>query len=825
MSAKVGHNLPASATNVIGREDVIDLICDDVKRGGLTSILGAGGIGKTTVALAVAERAIGSYADGIWLVDFASLHDPSLVCGSIANAVGLNVHSADVQNALSRYLRDRKMLLILDNCEHMAEAISSSIRQIVAKAPGISVLATSRTALRVDREHAHRLPGLDIPLDDLELTANSALKFSAIQLFVDRARERQEDFVLNDADAPVVVDICRKLDGIALAIELAAMRIDVFGLRNLRTQLDDRFRILAGRRGGLERHRTMAATLDWSYGLLSEQEADLLQTVSVFAGSFDVDDASTAFDVPREDAADMLSALASQSLLVVDAAEQHVMYRPLESTRAYCLAKLSASGREPEVRLRHAQHTWRRLERAEGELQESHLPQLGLMRRRLLADLRAALAWLGAAPAHRILLINLTAAATTLWNQLTLTDESRIHLIRAIAELHDAGMSGTSVEMNLQLKLAGALLFTRGNVQSVREAVSHALRIANLLSDQTAQLQCMRLMATHQLFSGHPKAATQTLEDFLSIASTEDPAAYPEGETHLGVGEIFTGKLPLARRRMERLSANMREDFIDSTFTQYQYSNSVVSMLVLSHAQWLTDSPDIAIATMNHVVEHASSAGHELSYSIALAWDCMLSLWAGRWNDCERQATMLQELCERHGIVMWRPVATFCRGTAAGHRTKDLSEAIELMEEAIADFKAIGHLARMPYYIAVLAEALSRQGRVAEAVEKVHEALALAEAQDERWCLPEILRLQASIDLVQGLQDMAEDLLLKSIATADAIHSATWRLRACNDLARLWHSHSRGSEALQLLQTTLDAVSGSTGPDIVTAHAILSRLQ
>lgn len=825
MGAKLGHNLPAGATNIIGREEFIKLVYHDVTRGGVVSILGAGGIGKTTVALAVAERAMGLFADGVWLIDFASLHDPELVCGSIANAVGLNVHSADVQTALSRFLKDREMLLVLDNCEHLAEAISSSIRQIVADAPRVRLLATSRTALRVDGEHAHRLPGLDIPPDDRELTAETALKFSAVQLFVDRARARQEDFVLNDTDAPAVVDICRKLDGIALAIELAAMRIDVFGVRSLRKQLDDRFRILGGRRAGLERHRTMAAALDWSYGLLSEREADLLQTVSVFAGAFEVDDASAAFDIPRADAAGMLSELGSQSLLYVDAEGQDVMYRPLESTRAYCLAKLAESGREPEIRLRHARHVWRMLERAAAGNHDAQSQQRGWLLGRLLADVRAALAWLATAPAHRILLINLTAAAATLWNELSLTDESRIHLIRAIAELENAGMSATAVEMNLQLKLAGALLFTRGNVPSVRTAVFRALHIANSLGDKTAQLQCLRVMGTHQLFSGQPKAGMSTLENFLSIASTGDPATYPEGETHLGVGEICTGKLPMARRRMKRLYAHLNRDITDKKYAQYQYSNNVALMIVLSHAQWLTDEPDAAIETMNQAVNFALHAGHELSYSIALAWACMLFQWDGRWQDCERHALKLHELCEHHGIVMWQPVATFCRGAVASTQPEVRAEGIILMQQAIEDFRAIGHLVRLPYHIAVLAEALSRQGRVEEAAQKAHEALELAYVQEERWCLPEIFRLQASIALVQDLPDTTEDLLLKSIAAADEIHSVTWRLRACNDLARLWHRQSRESEAAHLLESTLRAISGSTSPDVATARAILSGLR
>lgn len=823
MGAKVSHNLPPLVTSVIGREAFINLIHSDVTQGGLVTILGAGGIGKTTVALAVAERAIGSYADGIWLVDFASLKEPALVCSAIANAVGLSVHSSDVPTALSRFLRDREMLLVFDNCEHMVDAISSSIRQILLHAPQVCVLATSRSALRVDGEHAHRLPALDIPSNDRELTAKSALTFSAVRLFADRARERHEEFVLSDADAPVVVDICKRLDGIALAIELAALRIDVFGVRGLQKQLDDRFRILGGRRAGLERHRTLSAALDWSYGLLSERESDLMQTVSVFAGAFEVDDASAAFDIPREDAAAMLRKLGSQSLLFVDNEGENATYRPLESTRVYCLAKLAASGREAEGRLRHAQYIREVLERAGAE--DNHSREAGRLRGRRLADLRAALVWLGSDPAYRALLIHLTVAATPLWNQLSLTAESCVHLIRAISELENAGLSATTVEMNLQLQLAGALLFTKGNVPDVRTAVDRALDIATSLGDTAAQLQCLRVMATHQLFRGQAKDGIHTLRHFRSIASTADPAAQPEGESHLGVGELLTGDLAAVRQRMERLYAGVEQEFNDRKVAQYQYSNNVALMIVLSHAQWLTDAPDAAVKSMNDAVDYARQAGHELSSSIALAWACMLLQWDGRWHECEQHADLLQDLCERHGIVMWKPVATFCRGAVASRRQATLAEGVLWMEQAIADFRAIGHLVRLPYHIAVLAEALSRQGRMDEAVQRLHEALELAEAQDERWCLPEILRLQASIALARGLSDTAERLVLESIATAEELHSATWRLRACNDLARLRHSQSRGPTASQLLATALEAVAGSAGPDVMTARAILSQLQ
>lgn len=825
MQAKASHNLPSATNNVVGRDTLIDLLQSEMKEARLVSIVGAGGIGKTTVALAIAERAIGTYSDGVWLVDFAPLQDPALVCHSIANVTGLAVHSADVQIALCRHLRNRKMLLVLDNCEHMLDPIASCVSQILAKAPGVRILSTSRAALGVADERVHRLPGLEAPPAGSTPSAEIALRYSAVQLFVGRAGDRLENFVLADPDAPVVADICRSLDGIALAIELAAMRVDVFGVRGLQKQLDDRFRLLAGRRAGLERHRTMAATLDWSYGLLMDREAALLRTVSVFAGVFKANDAAAAFDIAPGDADVILHELTSKSLLSVDIENGAATYRPLESTRAYCLAKLVESDQEEATRLRHAQYICNVLERAASEWGDTQSREWGAQHGRYLDDLRAALAWAGGDTAHRSLLIRLTAAAVPLWNHFSLTDESRGHLSRAIFEIKDTEWAGTVVEMRLQLTLAGALIFTRGNVPDVRIAARRALHIANGLGDAAARLQCLRVMGTYELFGGQPDAGIRTLEMFLEIAVTEDPAALPEGETHLGAGEIFAGRLVSARQRVERIYAHIAQDFTDKRFAQYLYSNSVNVMIVLSHAQWLTGSPDEAVETTRKVVEYGRQAEHELSFSIALAWACLLFEWAGCEDECERHAIILDELCERHGIVMWRPVATFCQGAVAARRPATLATGIDIMERAITDFRTIGHVVRLPYFIAVLAEAIARQGRMEEASERIGEALDLAYKQNERWCLPEVIRIQAAVALTKGQTEAAEALLQDSIAASDEIGAQTWRLRTCNDLAKLWSEQGRSSEALGLLSPACDSVTGPESLDLVLARETLAELQ
>jgi predicted ATPase len=815
---KGNNNLPATTTRVVGRDDVIALLQQELCTSRLVSVVGAGGIGKTTVALAVADRTTGAFPDGVWWVDFAPLRDASLVPHAIAGATGLVVHSANVLTALGRFLRERRSLLVLDNCEHMVPAIAACLTQILKEAPDVRVIATSRAALGVDGEHLHRLEGLALPPHSDGLTAKDALSYAAIELFVERATDRLGTFVFDDADAPTVADICRSLDGIALAIELAAMRVDVFGVKGLQKQLDDRFRLLGGRRAGLERHRTLAATLDWSYGLLPENETRMLRAVSVFAGAFRLAGASTVADVEPDVAATILAELAAKSLLSVDAEAVDTPYRLLETTRAYCLEKLVESGEDQPFRHRHAQYVCAVLEQAASEWGQQLSRDWGTTYGPFLDDLRAALAWTASEPDQRALQIRLTAAGTLMWNHFSLTDESRIHLMRAIEALGEAGTEGTAVEMNLQFALAGAIVYTRGVMPEARHAIRRALQISEQRGDTDFRLRCLRLTGTIELFFGEHDAAIRTLGTFLSIATAEDPSALAEGETHLGVGETFTGHIAHARQRMERLHALQAQDFNDARFARFQYSNSVNILVVLCHAQWLTGHPDTATRTAETILEYGRQAKHELSLSIALAWNSLVYLWLGREDECSRHTAMLDELVERHGIVTWRPIATFCRGALAAIARPGSADGVRDLRRAVDEFRVYGHMARLPYYIAVLAEALARHGRFEEAETTIVEALALAGVQNERWCTPEILRIQAFIATAQGRHDQAEPLLQRSIAVSKEIGALTWELRASNDLALLWHGQSRAAEARHMLKSVCGAFSeGFETRDLVLA--------
>ena len=264
-----------------------------------------------------------------------------------------------VADGLAAFLRDRRTLLVVDSCEHVVDVIAPLLERITREVTGVHVLATTREVLRVEGENVYRLPPLDTPQASESLSARGAMGFSAVQLFVERAAARGVSLSLSDDDAPVVADICRRLDGIALAIEFAASRVEAHGIRGTASLLENRFKMLwHGRRTALPRHQTLGGLLDWSYNLLGELERTLLRRLSLFVGVFSLDAvAAVANDVDADDAVDALGSLVDKSLVTsVDVGGTGVLYRLLDTTRAYAQAKLEESGERPLIASRHARY-------------------------------------------------------------------------------------------------------------------------------------------------------------------------------------------------------------------------------------------------------------------------------------------------------------------------------------------------------------------------------------------------------------------------------------------------------------------------------------
>jgi predicted ATPase/class 3 adenylate cyclase len=356
------HNLPVAMSSFVGREQELDAVSDLVRSSRLVTLVGIGGVGKTRLALQVAAGLLDAYPDGVFLVDLAPLADPELVAAQVARAIGMVELQArrDPEafvDGLCEHLGERSMLLLLDNCEHLIEAMARLGDAILARCPDVAVLATSREPLAVSGEILWRVPPLAMATADGE-TSGTMPSGDAVTLFCDRARAVDADFTLHADNAAAVARICRRLDGIPLAMELAAARIGVLTADQVADRLDDTFHLLSvGPRTASARHQTLRATMDWSYDLLSSAEQVLLQRLSVFAGSFDLESvegvAADGAIIAAADVLDLLARLAAKSLVSVRGRGGEARYRLLETVRQYAAEKLAEAGAEEEGRRRH----------------------------------------------------------------------------------------------------------------------------------------------------------------------------------------------------------------------------------------------------------------------------------------------------------------------------------------------------------------------------------------------------------------------------------------------------------------------------------------
>ena len=351
------NNLPQPLTSFVGRERDVVEVANLLREHRLVTLVGSGGIGKTRVAVQIGGDVLDHFSDGVWLVDLASLTDPELLPDAILSAVQVSSRSESPMDAVIANLKGRRLLLLLDNCEHVIARARDVVARIAQSCPDVRILSTSREALGVPGERIYRLPPLAVPHNSA-LTAQDAMAYGAIALFVQRALALDTGFEITDDVAAEVAEICRRLDGIPLAIELAAARVSVLTVRQIAEHLDERFRILTGGNpAALPRHQTMTALIDWSYDLLTDRERRFFDAFSIFATSCELNAATAVCAVDGEDhifVMDLIASLVTKSLLVAESGGGEQRYRFSESTRQYARSKLIARGEYEEIARRHA---------------------------------------------------------------------------------------------------------------------------------------------------------------------------------------------------------------------------------------------------------------------------------------------------------------------------------------------------------------------------------------------------------------------------------------------------------------------------------------
>src|SRR6267378_4422853 len=353
------RRLPVRQVMMIGRETVVGDVSDKLRDERFVTLLGPGGIGKTTIALAVGRVAAEEFGGKVYFVDLESLTDPRHVAGAVATALGLALKSKDPGLELVDLVRSRKLLIILDSCEHVIEAVASLAEQLYQQTEEIHVLTTSREWLKVKGEHCYRVLPLDYPPDGSEQTANAVLRYPAAQLFVQRVAARAGSLVLTDEEAPFVAEMCRKLDGLPLAIELAAGRVAALGIKNTVARLVSQPELLKlSHRTAVPRHRSLKAALDWSYNLLSDGERIVFRRIAPFVGHFTLDGArhvAGELGAGAEEIFDAIAGLVEKSL-ITRIGEARAQYRLLDTTRAYALGKLEEHAEVDVVFRQHVEY-------------------------------------------------------------------------------------------------------------------------------------------------------------------------------------------------------------------------------------------------------------------------------------------------------------------------------------------------------------------------------------------------------------------------------------------------------------------------------------
>jgi predicted ATPase/transcriptional regulator with XRE-family HTH domain len=354
------ENLPQQRTSFIGREDVLVDVGALVRSQRLVTLVGPGGAGKTRTSLQIATEMLEAFADGVWFIELAELTNGDDVPAAVAHVLGIELSPAGALDTLVRSLRPKHALLIFDNCEHVVASAATVVAALLSGCPGVRVLATTRQTLGVAGESTYPLPALPFPVGVDALSTAEASSFAAVALFADRAAAADFGFALAEENALTIAEICRRLDGNPLAIELAAACMKFLSPQQLAERLDQRFLVLTrGNRDVSARHQTLRALIDWSYDLLDERERGLLRRLGVFAGSFTVQSAiavGSSAQLAASDVLDVLASLIEKSLVLAESGNGERRYRLLESTRAYAEEKLAASGERDAVFSRHRRH-------------------------------------------------------------------------------------------------------------------------------------------------------------------------------------------------------------------------------------------------------------------------------------------------------------------------------------------------------------------------------------------------------------------------------------------------------------------------------------
>jgi predicted ATPase/DNA-binding winged helix-turn-helix (wHTH) protein len=824
------NNLPVPLTRIVGRDDTIAALATQLAQRRFLTIVGPGGIGKTTLAVAVAEAVSPSYADGVWFVGLASLSDPDLVPSALSTVLGISLSGTNPVSGMTAWLRDKHAVIMLDSCEHVIGAAAALAEAVLKAAPGVRILATSREPLRAEGERLHRLASLDIPWASGDLKPEEALQYSAVQLFTERAMAVVDGFALDDANVAAVLEICRRLDGVPLALELAAARVDVFGVRELAAHLDDRFRVLtSGRRTALPRHQTLGAMLDWSYNLLPAAEAVVLRRLSVFAGDFALDAAVAVAGDRSALLVDHIANLVAKSLLVADLREETAQYRLLDTTRLYLLDKLRSGGEFAQAARRHAEHYRAVFAHAEAESESRPQAEWLAIYGRHLGNVRAGLDWAFSADGEPQLGVALTVAVVPLWVQLSLFGECRERVERALAVLEGDGPATARPRMQLSAALAWSLMYGVGRAREAGPAWTVTLELAEKLDDRGYRVRALWGLCIDQFNNGEFRTAREFAQRFAGlVADSADAIDLMMAERILATALHYLGDQKSARHHIDRALAHLAASAQQPQIVRLRFDHRVSAHYFQARILWLQGFADQAMRVVEHNIEEGRAIGQALTFCSVLGQGaCPIAFLAGDFDAAARYGAMLLDHTERHPVRLWHLWAQCFNGLVMA-KIGDTAAGLVALRGGLEQAGEAKFLPRFLLLLGELAACLGSAGEVALGLETVDEAIARCEGRDERWYVAELLRIKGELVISEGAADAAaaaNGLFRQALDCAGRQQALSWELRAATSLVRLWRDQHRGGEATELLGSVYGRFTEGFGTaDLRNAKSLLTRL-
>jgi len=825
-------NLPEPVSELIGRDVVLHDILDLSASHRLVTLVGAGGIGKTRLGFEAARHLLPRFADGVWAIELATLSDPELVPVAVATALGLELASGTASPlSVANALRSKKLLLVLDNCEHVVDAAARMAESLLRVNPSASVIATSREPLRAAGQRVYPVPPLAVPAEGSS-DGEDPLRYGAVRLFVERARAAAPSFSPDARMVVVVAEICRRLDGIPLAIELAAARVGFLGIEGLAARLDDRFRLLTGgHRTAMPRHQTLRATLDWSYELLTESERVVLRRLAIFVGGFPLQAAiaiAADDEIPASKVVDSVASLVAKSLVTAGSGGAKVRYRLLQTTRTYALEKLAQAGEFDAAVRRHARRYLDVFENAEAELET--LPTDAWLADFVprIDDLRAALDWAFSPGGDASIGVALTAAAVPLWTHLSLMGECSSRVEQALAAVATGDGRDERREMQLYAALTASRLYTGGAVAEVGAFGTKALEIAERLGDAEYQLRSLWGLWSFLINDGQQRIALTLAQRFYALAAERsDPNDRLTGERMIGTSQYYLGDLPGARRHLEHVLVHYFVAAQKQKIVRFEVNQLSAARAYLARIMWLQGLPDQAMRTAEISVADAGETDHAISLGLALALAaCPIALITGDLTAAEHYVGMLVDHSARHELARWHAFGHSYQGALLIQRG-DLSAGLRLLRAGFDEPGAAGSIPR--FFTFLMAEALGRAGQIADGLAAIEEVIVRSERSEEHWPTAELLRIKGELFLLQGAPEAAaaaEGLFRQALDWARRQRALSWELRSATSLARLMRDQGRIEEARDLLGSVYAHFSEGFGTvDLTTAKALLDQLK